>query len=899
MTATTAAERSAILHPAEYPKILVDARNFDTVAPQILAEMATAKMVGFDIETDDENRHDGLNKLMKVNAEGKKGGNTKLLFDTERTSVDGFSLHVDGTTHAYYINLHHADVENRLPWEKARTLLEAKPEGAYWVIHNKAFEIVMMLKSLGFDLGEQILCSLQLCVSAYSPDTYPMDRFTAPGLGGISKLVPQIAKVFAGYQAGQELTAEQDDLLMKVIAKESDAEHSYNGYVKSISYGYDLKKAVKSWFGYEMQTFDQTLNGKAHMGQLTGDEVVSYGADDAIWCVKLFHRVLEYIMSTNPPVFQTYLDQELPAVREFAEAWAHGIRMDKAKVQARRDVERQNEAKLLRRMKAAVRRLLPFPAEPHDRLTRYDTKWYPNNYAKYRSQITTWANSLDCNSDDFTQCMQVRGPVSNAWAADLGKPESKGVNLTHYMPMRTMLYDLCGVGFILSDGKVQSDGDARALMRERWIVNFEKEYPGVVDADKASKTFGELREQPAQLGDVVALERYQAVLEVLDCYSDMAELATRMKLFVTPYMHLVDPETGKVYPQMSSLLATRRSACSNPNGQQLGKYGESAYVRGFFEADEDDHVLVSADWSAVELVGVGEESKDENFFLAYGQRPHQDLHSITVCGLLGITKAVLDTMPDKKELRTRIGKPANFGYWYSGGLGTTAKELGWSSEEMWEYVDKYRGTYSQAEQWRLDTIQFAREHGYVELRDHHRRDRFEATYAWANIMRQKAAIYGLDQVNAFFEIVIKKIMNRAGNQSVNAKIQGLCAALAKRTMKALRAKIKAAGLRARFYLLVHDELVYSVHRDDALEFMDLLYETMIDGFGLITYLKLDSSLAVGRNFQPWSLDVPHGQIELMELNKKLPCVGEDRWGKSATREERQAIIDYLFSEQAA
>jgi len=212
---------------------------------------------------------------------------------------------------------------------------------------------------------------------------------------------------------------------------------------------------------------------------------------------------------------------------------------------------------------------------------------------------------------------------------------------------------------------------------------------------------------------------------------------------------------------------------------------------------------------------------------------------------------------------------------------------------MWEFTEIYRETFAVAEEWRTSTIADVRAKGYVELPDHLRRDRFEATEQWATIMRQKFEPY---DVPGFVELLISKIRNRAGNQAVNALVQGLCATLAKRKILKLRRMIAEKGYRARLWLLVHDELVCSVHKDDALDFMVDLYQLMIEDEGVFKNIKLDSSLAIGRNFQPFDpKECPKGQIELMELNKGLPCVGEERWGKAATREERQAVLDYLMA----
>src|SRR3546814_18784740 len=84
--------------------------------------------------------------------------------------------------------------------------------------------------------------------------------------------------------------------------------------------------------------------------------------------------------------------------------------------------------------------------------------------------------------------------------------------------------------------------------------------------------------------------------EVLTSLQEMAEIEQRMKLYLTPYTQLMDPETSRVYPSVSSKLATRRLAASFPNPLQLAKQGNSTYIRSFYLADDDATLVFSAEW---------------------------------------------------------------------------------------------------------------------------------------------------------------------------------------------------------------------------------------------------------------------------------------------------------------
>lgn len=853
--------------------ILLDRRNVAEHLPVLVDKIRRSPLTGFDIETDNRNAHPGILKL-----ESKK-----VIFDHRRTIITGASFWCDGDEVAYYLNLNHADAENRLPWEYLKACLDAKPKKSWWVIHNAPFELTMLKSVYNYDLTE-VICSMQLCVTAYNSDTYPLEKFFTPGIGGIAKLMSAITRAFYDYNAGEPMTAEQEELLMKVVAKESDAEHSYNGYVKSLAYGFDLKQAVSSWFDFKMTTYKETLqeHGAERMGDLTGEQVAAYGADDAYWCLMLYKRIIQWLMTENPLAIQTFFEQENPMVHVYSDTWLNGWRVDRSAIKAKQEEFRQDFGGLISELKGLLKQLLPFPKDLHEKLVEYDT-WYAKNAEKYRRQIVDLAETPDVE-DPFRQSQQVRSALSNAWAAERGVAETTKVNLLYWMPQRVVFYDLCGFSYQQAEGKTQSDKEAQRIMLERychqWADQEGLDRKGVYDTDRAEVKHELLKRDPK--------------VRLLLLYKKMAMVEQNMKLFIVNYLHLTDPETNRMYPTVSCLLDTRRIASQNPNYMQLSARGDSKFIRGFFLADADDHLLVSADFSAIELMLVGEYSKDPTFFTAYGQRPHQDVHSMTAAGMLGLELEEFLARPDAKQLRGDVGKTSGFGYWYSGGLGTTAKKMGWSSEVMWEMVDKFRQTYEVAEQWRLETIKSGQVNGYVELPDHLRRYRFEVTQQWAELMRQKFAPYG---VQGFVEMMIRKIQRRSGNMCVNALIQGLCATLIKRKLIRLRKLLaeKYAG-QGRVVGSIHDEVLASIHKDRCMEFLGDLYEIMIDGEGLVTTMKIDSSIGIGRNFMGYDKDKnPRGLVELNELDPGLPCVHEGRWKKVATQGERQRVVDYLFS----
>lgn len=840
--------------------ILVDARNINHYLPILKNNAKTnGGLFGFDIETSQRLAHDGIKKLIKMGDDYYTKGD-KVLFDYKRTTITGCSLYfgMSDPFNSYYLNFKHADVENRLPISIMFDLLNlTKQSNSKSIIHNRQYEYSTLLGSHDYRIPEGY-CSMQLCVTAYNPDTYPKHKLSNAVSKALSKEVHKIEKLFANV--GSNLNFEQEELVRKFCSKSGGSEFSYEGgIVPSISYGYGLKKAVKSWFNYSMIEFKDALLQEPDMEGLTGEEVVAYGCDDAFWCYHLFLHIWSWLELNNPKVLQTYIDIENPIVDAFAECTVSGISVNLDEIKRVRAVKRIEFSEALVNMKQTLRDTLNLSVSPpfNEKLAKYD-KWYTEkSHNKYFNLLRGWlAEPDDCFPYDL--CTQIKCATGNAWYEETTgktiKASAKLMSINHYMAMRYILFVEYGMSFTMAQGKVQSDGEARSKLPKH---------------------------------------------PILDSYKLIGDIEQGMKLYNTPYIYLTDPETERMHPQMSSMLATRRTASQNPNAQQLQKRGESVYVRGYYQADKPDHLIISADWSAVELVRIAAASKDPEFIKAYGQRPHADLHSSAAAGVLHMELEDFLKLPDKKDKRSVLGKGCNFEYWYSGLLMQTMDKAGWSMDEMWSAVNGYRDKFPTGERWRIGLINKANRNGKVQLPDHHIRYKYECTDEWARVMFDTFASFGSEALNNFARVVIKKIRNRSGNQIVNADVQGTCAALAKERILKLNKVIKEKGLDARFMLLIHDELVTSVHKDQAFEFIKIIYDVMIEDSIYFPDVKLDSSVAIGYNFMPFSNKGYglYGQIELHEMNKDLACIDKSRWEKKATDGEILDIINYLTNRE--
>lgn len=867
--------------------VLIDKRTPREVMQAVLDELATASVWGFDIETQDEARHEGLNVYNNGN---------RHVFDHRRTVITGFSTYVEGSDTAYYFNMAQADVENRLPPLFYKLVFEAVNKDAICVAHNAPFEIVMVEQCYDGQQINNLVCTLQMAVSHHGPDEYAIEDFyKTPIPSQFIPFVKPIIDAWASFEPGDRPNGPQQELLQKFVSKTSTSKHSWNGMVDSMSIGYNLKKLTKSVFGYDQMPYKTLLDkyGATHMGQLTGEQVCEYGADDAYWAVKHYRHMFDDMLKNDPKSLTAFFQTENPMIHLYADAWREGIRLDLAQVFQRRDVERVEMAALLRRLKPLIRKALPFPTDQHKVLTERDKSWYPKGWQKKRAAIEAWVNTPD-SDNDFEQCYQVSNPIGNAWALEKGKKNPAGkLNLGYWQTMRSIMYDLLRLPMQYSEGKVGSDSDARGRIREK-------------------------------------LEKGSLQDKIMTEVQEMADIEQRMKLYLTPYTQLMDPETSRVYPSLSSQLATRRLATSFPNPMQLAKQGTSAYIRSFYLGDDDDSVVVSADWSAVELVLIGDMSDGASFRSIYGQIPYGDMHSgsavdaLSVKTMLGITEEEFREFkfgrnPNGRNLidfsgrtltpkdfhkwarGTAIGKGINFGYWYSGAVSTVASNLGLSDSQHWELVDKYRSRHPDEERWRVGVQDDAARDGYITLPDGHRRTRFEVTSQFKPALIDKFAdISATPALLHYAETAAKRITSRGKNQVVNAMIQGTCATLAKRSLLNLKKMVTAAGMvwgvDVRLMMPIHDELVFSVKKHVLLAFIPLLREAMAHHPDIVKNLPLNCTVAMGKTFRPFDANNPHmSQIELDEAQEIPGIVPKDLEGSKLSDDKVAELLDWMFS----
>ncbi|MDD3236988.1 MAG: DNA polymerase I [Candidatus Gastranaerophilales bacterium] len=315
------------------------------------------------------------------------------------------------------------------------------------------------------------------------------------------------------------------------------------------------------------------------------------------------------------------------------------------------------------------------------------------------------------------------------------------------------------------------------------------------------------------------------VLEELAEYNQIAKdileqrhLSKLKTTYIETLPQLISPIDQRLHTSFNqTITSTGRLSSSNPNLQNIPiRTALGNRIRGaFVPKDKENAVILSADYSQVELRLLAHCAKDDNLIEAFCE--DEDIHTITAAKVFevpieGVTK----------EMR-RKAKAVNFGIVYGQSRYGLASSLGISSIEAQIFIDKYFATYPQVKEYMENTIKFAYEHGYVET------------------------IYGRKRhLAAELTSATSKIQEAAQRAAINAPIQGTAADVVKIAMNKLQKSLFDNNLKSKIILQVHDELVLEVLNTELDEVKKLVVKSMELGQPFLIPLKVD--IAVGKSW---------------------------------------------------
>src|SRR5215207_2417859 len=301
---------------------------------------------------------------------------------------------------------------------------------------------------------------------------------------------------------------------------------------------------------------------------------------------------------------------------------------------------------------------------------------------------------------------------------------------------------------------------------------------------------------------------------VVDMVLEHRELSKLKSTYVDSLQAALNSETGCVHTSYSQIGAvTGRLSSINPNLQNIPiRTEEGRRLRHGFVASKDN-VLLSVDYSQIELRIVAHMAQDEGMLAAF--RAGEDIHATTAAAIYGVpTEAVT------KPMRRRA-KSINFGLIYGMSVFGLTRYTDLTLAEAETFVKAYFEKFPGVKRY-LDGIRKqAAQQGYVETLLGRRRY-FPALQSKANV----------------------QIKNREEREAINAPVQGTAADIMKLAMLKIPPALKEAGLKARMLLQVHDELVFECPRDEVKETARVVQEMMANAFLLDTPLSTEARYGV-------------------------------------------------------
>jgi DNA polymerase-1 len=297
---------------------------------------------------------------------------------------------------------------------------------------------------------------------------------------------------------------------------------------------------------------------------------------------------------------------------------------------------------------------------------------------------------------------------------------------------------------------------------------------------------------------------------------DYRELRKLKSTYVDAIPALVQNTTGRLHTSfMQTVAATGRLSSNNPNIQNIPIRTEKGRrIRKAFVARDEQHTILSADYSQIELRVIASMSEDPNMCEAF--KTGADVHQATASKVFHVPMEEVT-----KEMRSKA-KAVNFGIIYGQGAFGLAQNLGISRTEAKEIIDSYFQQFSTLKNFQSDQIDRAKHTGYV-----------------ATLLGRKRQLPDINSKNAI-------VRGFAERNAINAPIQGSAADIIKLAMIKIYQAFQTHHLKSKMILQVHDELVFDVLKDELNEVKSIVEECMAKAYTLNVPLLAEAG--VGDNW---------------------------------------------------
>lgn len=298
---------------------------------------------------------------------------------------------------------------------------------------------------------------------------------------------------------------------------------------------------------------------------------------------------------------------------------------------------------------------------------------------------------------------------------------------------------------------------------------------------------------------------HQIVRDILE----WRQLVKLQSTYVDALPNQVDPKTLRVHTDyMQTVAATGRLSSNNPNLQNIPIRTERGrQIRKAFVAKNEDYVLLSADYSQIELRIIAALSGEENMIKAF--QNNEDIHRSTAAKVFNVALEEVT-----KEQRSNA-KTVNFGIIYGVSAFGLSNQTNLSRSESAALIDAYYQTYPKLKSYMQNQVDFARENGFVET-----------------ISGRRRYLKDINSANAV-------VRGAAERNAVNAPIQGSAADIIKIAMINIHRKLKTDNWQSKMLLQVHDELVFDVHKSELERIQPLIKHEMENAFQMAVPLEVE------------------------------------------------------------
>jgi len=331
----------------------------------------------------------------------------------------------------------------------------------------------------------------------------------------------------------------------------------------------------------------------------------------------------------------------------------------------------------------------------------------------------------------------------------------------------------------------------------------------LVDKPKKTKT-GQYSTAEEVLS--VLAKEHTIVSDILDWRS----LQKLQNTYVEALPKEINSRTGRVHTVYNqAVAATGRLSSNNPNLQNIPIRTERGQqVRKAFIPRDENHVLMAADYSQIELRIIAALSKDEGMLSAFNN--NEDIHTATAAKVFHV--------PLEKVTRQQRSnaKTVNFGIVYGVSAFGLSQQTDLNRTEAKELIETYYATYPQLRAYIQDQIDFARDHGYV-----------------TTVLGRRRYLRDINSQNAI-------VRGAAERNAVNAPIQGSAADIIKLAMIAIQKRLSKENWKAKMLLQVHDELVFDVPKSEVESLKSMVKTEMENAFKLEVPLIVD--IGIGNNW---------------------------------------------------